>query len=174
MSVVKTISFELSNRGIGDALREIRAYRLSFERKVETLRERIAGRIEAEALANFAGAVCDDVVGGGVRTAAVSVNVQHDGLVSLIIASGPDAVFCEFGAGVYHNGAVGSSPHPKGAELGMTIGSYGQGKGARKVWGYYEDSQLILTRGTPASMPMYNAFKAVCEEILTIAQEVFS
>lgn len=172
--MVKTISLELSGKGIGSAIREIRAYKLDFEQKVEAFQKRVAERIEAEALSNFAGAVCNDIVGGGVRTASVGVSIQHDGAVSLIIASGSDAVFCEFGAGVYHNGAVGSSPHPKGSELGMTIGSYGQGRGARRVWGYYEDSQLVLTRGTPASMPMYNALKAVCDEILTIAQEVFS
>ena len=91
----------------------------------------------------------------------------------MVIANGEDAVWVEFGAGVYHNGSVGSSPHPKGAELGMTIGSYGNGRGSRRVWGYYDEGGLVLTRGTPAQMPMYSAAKAVCEKIDEIARRVF-
>lgn len=174
MSVTKTISFELSDKGVSEAINAIRAYRVEFEKKCELLGKTIAERISNEALSNFAGAVCDDIVNGGTRPASVDVSLDLSGEVALIIARGPDAVFCEFGAGVYHNGAAGSSPHPKGAELGMAIGSYGKGFGSRRVWGYYTGDSLVLTRGTPASMPMYNAFKAVCEEIITIAQEVFS
>lgn len=173
MSVAKTIAFELSDKGINDAIKELRMYRMELERKTKELQRRIAERISQEALANFAGAVCDDLVGGGTRSASVSISVEAGETTSVVIASGADAAFCEFGAGVYHNGAVGSSPHPKGAELGMTIGSFGKGYGARRVWGYYEGDALVLTRGTPASMPMYNAFKAVCAEIYTIAREVF-
>ena len=172
--MAKTITFELSDKGISDAIKQVKAYRLEFEKKCRLLKQKIAVRISDEVLANFASAVCDDIVGGGTRPATVSVIVDMTGEVALIIAKGQDAVFCEFGAGVYHNGAVGSSPHPKGAELGMTIGSYGKGYGARRVWGYYEGDTLVLTRGTPASMPMYNAFRAVCDEIYTIAKEVFA
>lgn len=174
MSVPKTIRFEISEQGIANALRELRQYKSEFVSKVETLQKRVAERISNEVLANFASAVCDDIVGGGPRQAQVDTILDLSGEVSLIIAKGPDVVFCEFGAGVYHNGSVGSSPHPKGGELGLTIGSYGLGRGSRRVWGYYEDGTLVLTRGTPASMPMYNAFKTVCEEITTIAKEVFS
>ncbi len=174
MSVAKTIAFELSDKGISDALKQLRAYRLDIETKTKELQKRIAERISQEALANFAGAVCDDLVNGGTRSASVSISVETGETTSVVIASGTDAVFCEFGAGVYHNGAAGSSPHPKGAELGMTIGSFGKGHGARRAWGYYEGDTLVLTRGTPASMPMYNAYKAVCEEIYTIAKEVFA
>ena len=173
MSVAKTIAFELSDKGIGDAIKELRLYRMDLERKTKELQKRIAERISQEALANFAGAVCDDLVRGGTRSASVSISVETGETTSVVIASGADAVFCEFGAGVYYNGAAGSSPHPKGAELGLTIGSYGKGHGARRVWGYFEGDSLVLTRGTPASMPMYTAFQAVCAEIYTIAKEVF-
>lgn len=172
--MAKTITFELSDKGINDALKQLRMYRMAVENKTKELQNRIAERISQEALANFASAVCDDLVNGGTRPASVGISIETGETTSVVIASGTDAVFCEFGAGVYHNGAVGSSPHPKGAELGMTIGSYGKGYGARRVWGYYEGDTLVLTRGTPASMSMYNAFKAVCDEIYTIAKEVFA
>ena len=57
--------------------------------------------------------------------------------------------------------------------MGYTIGSYGKGLGKRKVWGYYRDGELILTHGTPATMPMYNALKQACDNIWSIAREVF-
>lgn len=91
-----------------------------------------------------------------------------------LIVEGKELLFIEFGAGVYYNGSVGSSPHPKGEEFGFLIGSYGQGHGAQKVWGYYDDSgELILTHGTRATMPMYNAFLKMYEEAPKIVKRVF-
>lgn len=115
----------------------------------------------------------DDVLKGGVKTAQVTVSLSNTDDVSLVIANGEDAVWVEFGAGVYHNGSAGSSPHPEGSELGFTIGGYGKGMGKKEVWGYYEGDELRLTHGTPAIMPMYNAVKTVCDEIADIAREVF-
>ena len=90
-----------------------------------------------------------------------------------MIASGDDAVWVEFGAGVYHNGSPGTSPHLRGAELGLTIGGFGKGRGKKEVWGYFENGALKLTRGTPAKMPMARAVMVVCDEIVAIAKEVF-
>lgn len=105
--------------------------------------------------------------------AEVTVSVEHKSGSSLVIASGEDAIWVEFGAGVYHNGSAGSSPHPKGTELGFTIGGYGKGDGKKNIWGYYSDGELKLTHGTPAKMPMYRAVQTVCNEIASIAKEVF-
>jgi hypothetical protein len=105
----------------------------------------------------------------------VDVVVEDNGNMTLVIANGTDAVFMEFGAGVYYNGAVGSSPNPLGAALGFTIGSYGFGQGKKEVWGYMgEDGRLHLTHGTPASMPLYRALQSVVNDIEQIAREVFS
>jgi len=64
----------------------------------------------------------------------------------------------------------------KGVELGFTIGSMGE-NGKKNVWGFYEgegnDKTLLLTHGTPASMPMYNSMMEVCRRIDEIAREVF-
>lgn len=91
-----------------------------------------------------------------------------------IAVSGREILFIEFGAGVYYNGAVGQSPHPKGEEFGFLIGSYGEGHGAQKVWGYYADSgELVLTHGTRATMPMYKAYLRMYEEAPKIVKEVF-
>lgn len=57
----------------------------------------------------------------------------------------------------------------------MTIGSFGEGKGARTVWGFRgEDGELHLSRGVPAAMPMYRAAREALGEIEALAVEVFS
>lgn len=169
----KVIKFGLSEREIDRALKELEQYKQDLIRKTEILRERIAERIADQSRSGFAGAIVDDLLKGGQRTAEVNVSVEVRDNISVIIASGEDAIWAEFGAGVYHNGSAGSSPHPKGSELGFTIGGYGKGMGKRKTWGFYEDGELRLTHGAPAVMPMYNAMKTVCDEIASIAKEVF-
>lgn len=176
MSVAKKkISFTLSARDINRAIKELEQYKKDFLDKMELLRKKVAERLENLAANGFAGAIVDDLTedSGGVRYAQVTTSIDERGNVSVVIAQGEDAVWVEFGAGVYHNGSAGSSPHPKGSELGFTIGDYGKSMGKKNTWGFYEDGELRLTHGTPAVMPMYNAVKIVCDEIADIAKEVF-
>ena len=171
----RVVKFTLDAKSISKAVKEIQEYKREVLRKTNELRKRIAERIAEDASSGFASAIVDDLLpnSGGARGANVSVEVSDSGNTTLVIANGQDAVWCEFGAGVYHNGSVGSSPHPKGAELGFTIGSYGKGLGSKTVWGFYEGGELRLTHGAPASMPMYTACQKACDEIANIAREVF-
>lgn len=169
----RIISFGLSTKEIDRALRELADYKQEIIQKTELLRDKVAERLAEEAKTGFSGAVVDDLVKGGQKFAQVDVSVDNRGSVTVVVASGEDAVWVEFGAGVYHNGSPGSSPHPNGAELGMTIGGFGKGNGKKEVWGYYEDGELKLTRGTPARMPMARAVTTVCNDIKEIAKEVF-
>lgn len=169
----KVIRFGLSVREIDKAIRELEQYKQELIRKTDLLRERVAERLAELARSGFAGAVVDDLVKGGQRTAQVDVSIDNKENITIVIASGEDAIWAEFGAGVHHNGSVGSSPHPKGSEFGFTIGGYGKGMGKKDTWGFYEEGELRLTHGAPASMPMYNAVKTVCDEISEIAREVF-
>lgn len=171
----KKISFGLSVREINQAIKELEQYKKDITNKTELLRKKVAERLENLAASGFAGAIVDDLTeeSGGARYAEVSTSIDERGNVSVVIAQGKDAVWVEFGAGVFHNGSAGNSPHPKGSELGFTIGDYGKGMGKKNTWGFYEDGELRLTHGTPAVMPMYNAVKIVCEEIAEIAKEVF-
>ena len=169
----KKITIGLSEQDIDRAIRELAQYKADFTQKVELLREKVAERLADEARSGFDGAIADDLIKGGQRLADVKVSVNNRGNLSVVIADGKDAVWVEFGAGVYHNSSPGSSPHPNGAELGFTIGSFGKGNGKKKAWGYYEEGELKLTRGTPATMPMYRAVQTVCNDIQSIAREVF-
>lgn len=169
----KVIRFGLSAREINKAIRELEQYKQDIIRKTDLLRARVAERLAELSRDGFAGAVVDDLLKGGQRTAQVDVSIDQRDNVTLVIARGEDAVWVEFGAGVHYNGSAGTSPHPKGSELGFTIGGYGKGDGKKDVWGFYEDGELRLTHGAPATMPMYNAAKTVCDEIAEIAREVF-
>ena len=170
----KIVRFDLSVNKIDTAIKELKDYRKLVKAKMETLRQRVADMLADEVRRGFSGAVVDDLISGGKRLANVQVSISYGTDTALVIASGTDAIWVEFGSGVYHNGAGGSSPHPKGAELGFTIGGYGKGQGNKEVWGFYEDGELYLTHGTPAVFPMYNAVKAITDVISDIAKEVFN
>lgn len=166
------------------AVRELREYARWVEKKTTELRTRVAELIRKQAQDVFNTSVADNrfrvdendlpvdesVMGG------VDVTVQEDGdNVTLVIANGKDAVFIEFGAGVYYNGSVGSSPNPLGSDLGYTIGSYGLGNGRKQTWGFKgEDGEVHLSHGVPATMPLYRAMMSVVNDIVDIAREVFS
>ena len=170
----KVISVSLSESGIEKAIQELLAYKQEIIRKTELLRQKVAARLADEARSGFNGSIVDDLTGkNNPRLADVNVSVDDQDNVSVVVAEGEDAVWVEFGAGVYHNGSVGSSPHPKGAELGFTIGGYGKGNGKKEIWGFYEDGELRLTHGTPARMPMSQAMNTIINDIVSIAREVF-
>ena len=167
----------LSTKEVARAIREVEKYKRDFLKKVDIFQKRIADGIKNQAQINFGNAVMDDVLDGSPRRPNVKVSVSNKGAITVVVADGEDAVWCEFGAGVYHNGTAGSSPHPRGDANKFTIGSYGKGKGKQTVWGYYTDPDsktgLVLTHGTPASMPMYNAAQEVLRKSVEIAREVW-
>lgn len=173
----KIIRFGLSTSEIQRAINEVNRYKADFQNKVDTYRKRIAEELAVHASMYFGNSLMDDVINGSPRKPNVTVDWKDNGRIAVVVASGEDAIWCEFGAGVYHNGSAGSSPHPNGNDLGFTIGSYGKGHGNQKVWGYYTDPDsktgLVLTHGTPASMPMYNAAQEVLRKSVEIAREVW-
>lgn len=173
----RTISFSLSESDIDKAIRELEQYKQEIRRKTNLLREKIAQRLRDEAEGGFAQAVSDTIVhkGGSITElhSKVDVSVDNRGEVSVVIANGKDAIWIEFGSGVYYNGSPGTSPHPSGAELGFTIGGFDKGNGRKQTWGYKEGTEVILTHGAPASMPMSKAITTVLNEISQIAKEVF-
>lgn len=163
----------LDRNSIQHAIKEIKAYERDIERKTNTLRTRLATQMAMLTSQGFASAVADTSLRGPAKGADVTIEVDDQANVSIVMASGPDAIWAEFGAGVYYNGPAGSSPHPKGSELGFTIGGYGKGNGKKETWGYISEGELVLTHGTPASMPMFKAMQAICAEVESVAKEVF-
>lgn len=169
----KVISFQLSTRELNRAIKKITNYKQEFIRKTELFREKVAERLADQVKKGFNGAIVDDLIQGESRVADVDVYIDNRDSITVVIAKGKDAIWVEFGAGVYHNGSPDSSPHPRGTELGLTIGGYGKGNGKKEVWGFYENGELKLTHGTSARMPMTLAVTTICNDIQNIAKEVF-
>ena len=163
----------------GEIARQLTAYSDSLEQKALDVAEKIAVNIAAISANLFNNAVVNVQPNGTFERANVQVSVLR-GKAMWVIAQGEDAVFVEFGAGVYYNGAAGSSPVPEGfsplsggQKLGLTIGSYGNHNGTKNTWAYYDGERTVVTRGTPAAMPMYRATKQVMQSLYDIARGVF-
>ena len=169
------ISFDVGQQSIRQAIKELKAYKQHIADNTEIYRRRLADLIKDEAQRIFSVSGYDSRVDISVRASNVLVRTREGRLhTTVVFTEGDRAVWIEFGAGVYYNGSAGTSPHPKGAKFGFTIGSYGLGKGRRKAWGYYDEKhQLVITHGTLATMPMYNAAKSIMEKADTIAKEVW-
>lgn len=165
------ISISLSEKSIDDAIKELQRYKETLPQKLKAIRDRVAEELLKQVETGFNGAIYNDVIYEGMSVPNVSVTLEENGNAVFVVAHGTEAVFAEFGAGVYYN--PDGSDHPERPAGIVAIGEYGKGYGSRKVWGYYENGELKLTHGTPASMPMYNAAQAVAKLVPEIAKEVF-
>lgn len=161
--------------------KKIREYANSVEDRKLELAKKVATDIAMIAAPLFSNATVNVEPSGKTHRARVQVSVNQTGDITWVIAEGKEAVFVEFGAGVYFNGPYGTSPVPQGfskdsggVPLGLTIGDYGLLNGRRKTWGYYDhEGNLVITHGTPAARPMYQAAKQVMNQLYEIASGVF-
>lgn len=108
-----------------------------------------------------------NVTGSAEVTAIGNGNYQ-----ATIKMTGKDVAFIEFGSGVIHNTAVGGSVHPKGQELGMTIGSYPNQTHADSPNGWWNDGHHY--EGSSTVMPLYSTAEELSVKIESIAREVFN
>lgn len=161
----KVISFGLNTKDINRAIREVEEYKQDILHKEKLLLEKLAYIGVKEASVRFTTAMYD-----GVNDSSVSLEQTSNGYA--IVAQGSAVAFIEFGTGVYHNT---SEPYPNPRPAGIVgIGEYGQGKGKRKAWGYRDEGgEVVITRGNPASMPLWYATEEMRRSILQIAREVF-
>ena len=161
----KVIKMSLSTKSIGQAIKELKAFRDSLEQRKEQLLEELANIGVREASVRFTTAIYDGVNDSDVTLETIANGYQ-------IVASGKAVAFIEFGAGVYHNP---TEPYPNPRPDGIVgIGEYGHGYGKRQAWGFKDDSgELVITHGNPAAMPMWYASEEMRNSILKIARRVF-
>lgn len=174
--MAKKITMSLDPSSIGKAILELQTYQASLKAKAEQIREKVAETIRWTADAGFSTALADDIyVGGTPVYSNVSVSISTSGDVTVVMADGDHAIFIEFGAGVYYNGAAKDSPHPLGKQLGFTIGEYGKGRGKQQAWDLpgSNSQQQKLSHGTPAAMPMYHGVQDAVAQLESIAKKVF-
>lgn len=170
--MTKVIDIELTPESIDRGIKILNGYIGWFKIKCRQLREEVANRIAWSAQTGFSTAMGNDIIKGTWPKNDVDVVAIHENTVSVVIADGQDAVFIEFGAGVYHNGTVYASPHPWGDDFGYAIGMYppAPSKGVRNAWNITKD---VVTRGTPAEMPMYKGLSKALAEMDDIIRKVF-
>lgn len=169
----KKIRLSLSTDSIKKAIAEIEEFRQELRFKVSIFVQRLAEagmEVVNENKMNFQG----DSDGSDLDC-YVRVTPSENSTRATLVLSGKDVAFIEFGAGVHYNTPAGTSPNPLGQEQGMTIGSYGQGKGAYDSWVYYDENRgkFRTSYGTKAAMPLYKADEAMRNKFFDIAKEVF-
>lgn len=168
----RTININIfDSRSLDKSIQEIKQYQNSLNDKCAEFVRRLADVGIPVIDENIASAAGDSDKG---HNTYIKINSFGSYSQAELICEGSDILFIEFGAGIHYNGSAGSSPHPKGQELGYTIGSYGQGKGKNDFWFYYSDTgEAVMSHGTQATMPVYKASLEIRKNILQIAKEVF-
>lgn len=177
-----TINISLSGKSVNEAIRQLQQYKNWLIKKTSLLVKELAEvgiPVIDENMAKASYTYDEKSVRSGSdtshRTYVEMSGFQSGTATAKLIVEGKEILFIEFGAGVYYNGEAGNSPHPKGVVNGMIIGSYGEGHGVQKVWGYYDESgKLILTHGVEAQMPVYKAEMEIVQKYIKVARRVFS
>lgn len=160
----KKIVVPLSESGIQKIQDELMVYRKWQEEKARELAERLAALGATVASIRFSRAV---------YTGKKDVEVTVEGLPNgyKVKADGESVLFIEFGSGVTYGYG-----HPEAGEFGMGPGTYPDGKGHwddPKGWYLPKSAGGGHTFGNPPAMPMYEARKAIEQELPRIVKEVF-
>ena len=166
------IKVELSTSSIDAAIKQLRDYRQRINEKMEEFVRILAndGVVVANAsLASVEGDSTDASVG-------VEVNAEGNIVKAVIFLQGKDALFVEFGAGIYYNNG---DAHPLAAEFGYGVGTYPSKNGHNRAinpgyWWYKDDNgTLNLSLGTKAAKPMYEAAQNARNTAIMTAMSVF-
>lgn len=160
----KRIVVPLSEYGIQKIQDELVVYRKWQEEKARELAERLASLGATVASIRFSRAVYT-----GKKDVDVTVEELPNGYK--VKADGESVLFIEFGSGVTYGYG-----HPEAGEFGMGPGTYPDGKGHwddPKGWYLPKSAGGGHTFGNPPAMPMYEARKAIEQELPRIVKEVF-
>lgn len=160
----KRIVVPLSESGIQKIQDELTVYRKWQEEKAREL---------AECLASLGATVASIRFSRAVYTGPKDVDVTVEELPNgyKVKADGESVLFIEFGSGVTYGYG-----HPEAGEFGMGPGTYPDGKGHwddPKGWYLPKSAGGGHTFGNPPAMPMYEARKAIEQELPRIVKEVF-
>lgn len=160
----KRIVVPLSESGIQKIQDELVVYRKWQEEKARELAERLASLGATVASIRFSRAVYT-----GQKDVDVTVEELPNGYK--VKADGESVLLIEFGSGVTYGYG-----HPEAGEFGMGPGTYPDGKGHwddPKGWYLPKSAGGGHTFGNPPAMPMYEARKAIEQELPRIVKEVF-
>lgn len=167
----KTITIELSQKSVQNAINELRQYRRDLEARIGDFLSRLA-----DVGIEVVHATMDSVPPND-RGEYIVVPDTSSPLGIAIKLTGNKILFVEFGAGVLYS----NPQNPKAGEMGMGVGTY---PGQRYAWNltqwgggwWYTDRQTgesVHSFGNPAYMPMYKAEQEILERVYDIATDVF-
>lgn len=169
---MKTIHIDAFNKSsVEKAISDLKAVKKEWKRKANLCSEMIAAALADEIEKNLdAIPYTDDIV--DVKTHQTMPRRNPLSAVAMgnrVYIDGADVVFVEFGAGVYHNPSV-NNPLSGAVSFDTSIGSFGLGHGNEPYWFIAHN---LISRGTPAYMPIQNAIEAIKPQIPTMIRQVF-
>lgn len=169
---MKTITIELNPSSVDKAIAEIEKYRKGIKPKLKILIGQLVqdgvqiARIKVSASQ------------GDSTDAHVDYLVDSTGEIvkASIFLQGKDALFIEFGAGIYYNNG---NAHPQAAEFGFGVGTYPSEHPPNRAinpgyWWYSDESKnKHLSLGTEATFPIYHAAETIRNNLIQRAIEQF-
>lgn len=163
----KDIDIRMSTKSLNDAINALKSIEDDFMRKVDIFVRMLTNdgvQIARTWISTGAGAE---------RNANVSYMVSNDGyiIVAQIQMTGKDALFVEFGAGIYFN----PSDPPHALKYDMGVGTYpGQTHAFDNGWWYYgPNGESVYTHGTEGTYPMYHASENIQNNAIKKALQIF-
>lgn len=167
---MKTIRVKLTEGSIDDAIDELKLYRQELKSNLRTFVEKlIQDGVQVAKVWVASGQ-------GDSKSASVRylINPCGDIVKAEIFLEGKDALFIEFGAGIYYNNG---NNHPKAAEFGYGIGTYPSDHPPNRAinpgYWWYGNKQTgrHLSLGTEATMPIYHAAETIRNNLIIEAVE---
>lgn len=167
--MAKKIDMTLSIKSINNAINELKAYKQELIAKNEIFVRRLAelGLNVVDMKVRQSRGDSEDA------TSKAQFNSMGELMMAEIHLSGDDVLFIEFGAGIYYNQG---NQHPLANQFGYGVGTYpGQTHAYNDFWFYTDKygNTSQFSRGTEATMPMYNAVMEIYKQVVDIAREVF-
>ena len=169
---MKTVHVDVFDKSsLEKAIDELNAVKQEWQRKGNLCAEMIAAVLADEIQRNLdAITMTDDLKDIKSHQPVDSISAkQAYAQGNRVYIKGKEIVFVEFGAGIYHNSGV-DNPLSQSVQFDTSIGSYGKGQGNKKYWFVAHN---LISCGTPAYMPIYNAIEAVKPQIPTLVRQVF-
>ena len=171
---MKTIQIDVTNKqSIERAIAELRSVKSEWQRKANLCCETIAAKL-ADMISDNLAAIpfSDDIKDIKTHEAIPRIPIYASyatGNTVIVEENGGEIAFIEFGAGIYHNQGR-SNPLSEKVSFDTAPGSYGLGHGNEKYWFVAHN---LISCGTPAYMPIYNAIEQIKYEIPTIVRSIF-
>lgn len=159
-----TISFNLSENSVRNAIRELEQYQRDFNYKIGLV---------VRSLTEIGFKEVRSRLPSSQNVSEFPVTWNDNVKIMEIMASGELVLFFEFGAGIYYNETL---DNPLGTKYGMGVGTYPNQTHAfdENGWYYQDDGgEWHHSYGVQATMPLYKAQRKMKEMASAEIRKVF-